>query len=102
MPKRICFPLFLAGVLLAGTAWAADRLVPGQFATIQAAINAAVNGDSVIVSPGTYYERIAFNGKAITVRSTAPDNWSVIDTTIIDGSSAAPWCRSRTARPPPA
>ena len=28
--------------------------VPGDHASIQAAINAAVNGDEIIVAPGTY------------------------------------------------
>jgi hypothetical protein len=37
---------------------------------IQAGINAASNGDSILVSPGTYNENINFLGKAITVKST--------------------------------
>src|SRR5216117_3331126 len=41
--------------------------VPADQPTIQAAINAAVNGDTVQVSPGTYIENINFLGKAITV-----------------------------------
>ena len=43
--------------------------VPADQATIQAAINAASAGDTVLVSPGTYYENIDFKGKAITVTS---------------------------------
>jgi parallel beta-helix repeat protein len=43
--------------------------VPADQATIQAAINAANNGDTVLVSDGTYNESINFNGKAITVKS---------------------------------
>jgi parallel beta-helix repeat protein len=48
---------------------AATLEVPGTYPTIQAAINAAVNGDVVEVSPGTYKENIDFLGKAITVTS---------------------------------
>ena len=51
------------------TILAAELAVPAQFPTIQAAINASANGDSIIVSPGTYNELIRFYGKAITLRS---------------------------------
>src|SRR5262245_18383018 len=54
--------------------------VPKDQPTIQSAINAAVNGDTALVAPGTYAENINFNGKAITVKSeSGPQN------TIIDG-----------------
>ena len=45
-------------------------LVPAEYATIQAAVDAAVNGNSVLVGPGTYAP-FNFNGKTISVRSTA-------------------------------
>ncbi len=42
--------------------------VPRDHPTIQGAIHAAVDGDSVLVAPGTYQESaISFDGKAITV-----------------------------------
>lgn len=59
--------------------------VPKDFDTIQAAINNAVNGDTIIVSIGIYYENINFSGKNITLRSTNPDDPSVVASTIIDG-----------------
>jgi hypothetical protein len=64
---------------------AATLTVPAQYATIQAAIDAAYHGCVVVVSPGTYKECIDYKGKAITVRSTAPEDPSVVAATIIDG-----------------
>jgi hypothetical protein len=57
--------------------------VPADQSTIQAAINAASNGDTVLVADGTYKENINFKGKAITVTSVNGPA-----TTIIDGGAA--------------
>ena len=59
------------------------RKVPGDFPTIQAAINAAQAGDTVRVAPGIYVENINFSGKAIQVVSAAG-----ADVTTIDGGLA--------------
>ena len=58
-----------------------------DYATIQEAMDASFEGDEIIVSPGTYTENIDFKGKNIILRSTAPTNESVRDSTIIDGNS---------------
>jgi len=52
--------------------------VPGDFSSIQAAINNATSGDTISVHPGTYYENIVVD-KSITLIG---ENRS---TTIIDG-----------------
>jgi L-ascorbate metabolism protein UlaG (beta-lactamase superfamily) len=67
------------------------RSVPGNFVKIQSAINAAVDGDTVIVDPGVYNENINILGKKIVVTSLyyhASDT-SYISSTVINGSSPA-------------
>ncbi|MCD6329471.1 MAG: hypothetical protein J7M10_03815, partial [Candidatus Cloacimonetes bacterium] len=60
----------------------------GNYTSIQQGINNSVNGDTVLVYPGTYFENINYNGKNITVSSlyltTHAD--SFINKTIIDGN----------------
>jgi hypothetical protein len=57
------------------------RRVPQDYPTVQAAIDASVDGDTVLVSAGTYAERIDFLRKDITVESVDEDSIS----TILDG-----------------
>jgi hypothetical protein len=58
---------------------------PADFNNIQAAINDANEGDTIIVTQGRYYENIHFAGKNIVLRSTDPTDSSVVEKTVIDG-----------------
>ncbi|MFQ3599590.1 MAG: right-handed parallel beta-helix repeat-containing protein, partial [Chloroherpetonaceae bacterium] len=81
---------FLFAFLLAMDCTATIRRVPQEYPSIQAAIQASKNRDTVLVAPGRYFENIAFRGKNITVGSEflLSGNIDFIKTTIIDGSQA--------------
>jgi Right handed beta helix region len=84
-----CFVQALAAgafwLLAVATANTATINVPADQPTIQDAINAASDGDTVSVSPGTYTENIDFDGKAIQVVSAQGPSM-----TTIDGNQAGP------------
>jgi len=82
MEKRILLSLVVL-LAVSGFATAATRLLPGDYETIQEAIDAAVDGDTVLVADGTYTGEgnrdIDFLGKAITVKSENGQENCIID-----------------------
>ena len=55
--------------------------VPSNYSSIQAAINASSNGDTILVGPGTYNEDINFNGKAVELKSSGgPEVTTILGT----------------------
>lgn len=87
---RLCISSFLLlKVIVVEVCYGHTILVPQNHTTIQAAIDEASNGDTVLVDEGTYVENIFFNGKSIVVASrfVIDHNPDHILNTIIDGSS---------------
>lgn len=70
------------------SAMAIDRYVPASYLTIQAAVDAATDGDEIILQSGTYSgpgnRDVNFNNKAVLIRSTNPDDPAVVAATRID------------------
>ncbi|HWO36583.1 MAG TPA: right-handed parallel beta-helix repeat-containing protein [Candidatus Acidoferrum sp.] len=73
------FSVLLVLLLVTGASVAATIHVPANQPTIQAGINAAKNGDRVVVARGTYFENINFAGKAITVAASSGRTVTIID-----------------------
>jgi len=65
-------------ILFSSFAFSTVINIPSEYSTIQAGINAAVDGDTVLVQPGTYLENIDFSGKNIIVQSAnGPGNTTI-------------------------
>ncbi|MCK4512000.1 right-handed parallel beta-helix repeat-containing protein [bacterium] len=80
--KRLLVLLVLSVLVLAparGTS--AVIYVPSEQPTIQAGVNAAAVGDTVIVAPGIYSESVLLYGGPITLRSQAGPAITIIDAT---------------------
>ncbi len=77
----------LSVLSLAGLSHARIINIPDDEETIQAGIDQAEDGDTVLVQPGRYIENINFEGKVITVASLIlmTGDEAYIDSTVIDG-----------------
>jgi parallel beta-helix repeat protein len=104
MSKKIFYMLFITLMVICGpvtgTARATNYYVDGEdgndandglswgeaFKTIQKGLNTAGDGNTITVKEWTYYESIDFNGVNCTLQSTYPDDWDVVNSTIIDAN----------------
>ena len=64
--------------------------IPKDHSSIQEGIEKAVDGDTILVAPGTYHENIDFLGKKIVLASrfVLKGDTTIISKTILDGSKA--------------
>jgi len=76
----IALALCLAPPLQART-WNIREDGSGDAPTVQAGIDSAAAGDTVLVHPGTYHEAISYLGKTIIVRSLAGPEVTTLDAT---------------------
>ncbi len=86
--KRVILFAFLV-LIISSTANARLINVPADYDSIQLGVEAAINGDTVLVDEGHYYDQINFLGKSILLTSNYiynPDS-SIVANTIIDGSN---------------
>ena len=80
--RRLRQLLFISLIFIFAPALRAGTLnVPADYSTIQAAIDASVNGDIILVQPGTYVENLNFGGKNILLKSSG-----ATEATVLDGS----------------
>ena len=84
----LAFALLILAIPCQARVITVDDDGPADFNNIQAAIDDANAGDIIEVQPGTYTgqgnRNIDFLGKAITVRSTDPNDPNIVASTVID------------------
>ncbi len=75
----ILLAIFCAAPETGCSAGGAAHQPAGILQSIQARIDQATDGDTILVEPGTYYERINYWGRAVVVKSIAGPDSTVID-----------------------
>jgi len=88
MSAKIAFWTLVISSVFAFSAESIVIHVPADQPTIQAGINAATHGDTVLVAPGTYFDNINFRVKNIVVASQfiLDQDEQTIENTVINGS----------------
>jgi hypothetical protein len=86
--KNLLTTICLLAVLIGNPAKSAIRYVPDDYPTIQAAVNACTDFDTIVIEPGIYTgagnREIKLNGIPLTIRSVDPCDPNIVNNTIID------------------
>ena len=77
--------LGLAALLQVSPGEARTLIVPDQYPTIQQAVNASAQGDTVLVRPGTYFGTVVLDERGLTLTSEQG-----AEATVLDGQQSGP------------
>lgn len=93
--KLLPILLILLPVILGSVTRTVKQDGTGDYMLIQAALDASLSGDTVLVYPGRYYENLVIGTSNITLRSleATTGNPVYIDSTIVDGMMMNPCLR---------
>lgn len=56
--------------------------------SLQDAVNAAIEGETIVIPRGYYFENIKWQGKSLTIISENQNDWDVVADTVIDAGGA--------------
>lgn len=74
------------------TLWYLDKypILRWELNPLQASLDAAQNGDVIVVEPGVYSGRLFFLGKTITLTSLNPTDPAIVQSTVLRGKGGGP------------